>query len=467
MFAGIWLSSFSDFKKIPTDYSQTVDFQGTYSVLEERELIQELLSSPSINTLLANPPSIVLLADPQTRSLLFGDDIRSVLSRPELASRLASDLPALSQALTPEILAALANPAVVQLMANPVFMTVLADPGAALRSTDPEVRQFLASRQVRGLLGDPALLQALTSPAVGQLFASPGFAAVLSDPAVLNLLRNPATGAVLGDPVVMNLLGDPAALALLTDPRTVKLLSDPSELSLRQIPVNFHRVRNAVSNDGDRILLNQTFDASVLGGGQPLDQFSSTAVLAVDRASREYINGGTEARRGRFAFPADVSKNEKYDLWVHEVFEPVRAEYNRTEVRDGLETWVFESNRTGIVLREEPKRSFGIPADLPMVSDVALTTWTEPKTGITVDVDSEIEYRVIDPDIGSPVVFNGQIHYSGESVKDSIDDAKDGKRLIFWLGGVLPWSVMSLGFLVLSTALIAWGRRQQDVLPEA
>ena len=63
MFAGIWLIIFSDFKKIPTDYDQTVDFQGTYSVLAEREFIQELLSSRSINGLLASPESMFLLAN--------------------------------------------------------------------------------------------------------------------------------------------------------------------------------------------------------------------------------------------------------------------------------------------------------------------------------------------------------------------------------------------------------------------
>ena len=461
MFAGIWLVIFSDFKKIPTDYDQTVDFQGTYSVLAEREFIQELLSSRSINGLLASPESMFLLANPRTQEFLFSDDIKSLLSRPELAAQLAVDLPSLSQVLTPDVMGALADPAVGQLLANPVFQTILADPAAALQSTDPAVQQFLADPQVQGLLGDQALLQALTSPAVGQFLASPAFAALLSDPAVARLLVNPVAADVLGDPVILNLLGDPAALALLADPRTIQILANPSALPLDEIPVNFHRVREAVSNDGDRLLLNQTFDASLLGVGQPLDQFSSTAVLSVDRSSREYIDGGTEPRRGRFAFPSDVSKKQHYDLWVHEVFRPVRAKYVRTEDRDGLKTYVFEAMESGIPLGAEPKRVLGIPDDLALVADVKLTTWTEPKTGITVDVDSEIVYRVDNPNIGSPVVFNGQIHYSDQSVAASIDDAIDGKRLIFWLGLFMPWTVMVLGFLALSGALISWGRRQQ------
>ena len=307
-----------------------------------------------------------------------------------------------------------------------------------------------------------AVIETLTSPAIGQLLASPSFAVLFSDPAVVRLLANPVTADVLGDPLIMNLLGDPAALALLMDPRTTQLLANPSGLPLDDIPVNFHRVREAVSHDGDRLILDQTFDATVLGVGQPLDQFSSTAKLSVDRGSREYIEGGSEPRRGRFAFPSDVSKNESYDLWVHEVFRPVRARYVKTEDRDGLKTYVFESNETGIPLALEPKRALGIPDGLAIVADVRLTTWTEPKTGITIDVDSEIIYRVDNPDIGSPVVFNGQVHYSAESVATSIDDAKDGKRLIFWLGVFMPWTVMGLGFLGLSTALISWSRGQQN-----
>ena len=460
VFGAIWLTTvFPGFKKIPTDYTQTIDFQGTYAVVGEQEFLQQLLTNASIQLLVASPSTLTLLADPAAQQLLTGDDLGNLLADPALMQQLLTNLPALQQATDPAIQQALANPSIQQLLANPtalellgnpVVQQVLADPEAAMQSTDPVVLQILADPLLQQLVADPTVLQALAEPAVQQLLANPTLLSLLTNPVVQSLLANPAVPALLTDPVIQGLLVDPSGLALVADPRTLQLLADPSNLPMVKFPVNFHRVREAESTDGDLVFLHQDFDATVLGTGQPLDQFSSEATLAVNRETREYVPdvGGTERRRGRFAFPFDVKKGQEYDIWIHEVFQPITATFIETGEVEGLEVYVFQSQVQDLALPDEPKRDLGIPETLDLLADVVMVTKTEPKSGITVDVESSITYRLNNPALGNPVVFKGDIQYSSESIATSVDDANDARSLLFWFGGFLPWSSISLGLLI-------------------
>ena len=458
IFGVIWLTTvFPGFKKIPTDYAQTVDFQGTYAVVDEQEFLQQLLANASIQRLVASPSTLTRLADPAAQQLLAGNDLKTLLADPALMQKMLTNLPVLAQATDPAIQQMLANPSIRQLLANPTALEllgnpavqqILADPVAAQQSADPRVQQLLANPLLQQLVADPAVLQAITQPAVQALLANPTLLTLLIDPAVQSLLINPVVPKLLADPVVQGLLTDPSGLALVTDPRTMQLLANPSELPMVQFPVNFHRVREAERADGDVIFLRQDFAATVLGTGQPLDQFSSQATLAVNRKTREYVPGGTEQRRGGFAFPFDVKQNQEHSLWVHEVFQPIPTTFIGEDKVEGLEVVVFQGQVQGLALPNEPKRNLGIPETPDLLADIQMVTKTEPKTGITVDVASHITYRLNNPALGSPVVFDGDIRYSDESIATSVADAQDAQRQLFWFGGFLPWSSISLGLLL-------------------
>ena len=503
VFGAIWLTAvFPGLKKIPKDYDQTIDFQGTYAVVADQEFLQSLLTSPSIQQMLSSPETLQILGNPATQQLLAGDSIKALLADPDLLKGLLADPailrqtadPALARALSdpgirtmlndPQALATLTSPATLQVLTNPTVQEliatpgalellgdpkvqqVLANPGAAAQSSDPEVQALLANPLLQKLVADPATLQLLASPDVQKLLASPlvpvvagnlEIIATLANPTVRQLLANPAllqlvaapeVRTILADPVMQQLLGDPAALALLTDPRTLRLLADPTNLGLDEIPVNFHRVRAAERSEGDLLFLHQDFIATVLGTTQEIPQFSSTATLAVDRDTRQYVPGGTEPRRGGFAFPFDVKEDAEYSIWIHEVFDAPKSRFVEIDEVDGLAVLTFRIKEQGLVLPAEPKRNLGIPESLNLTADVEMTTKTEPKTGITVDVVSSIRYQLNNPVLGNPTVFKGEIRYSDASVVSSVDDARDARRSLFWFGIFMPWTAIGLGILL-------------------
>ena len=167
---------------------------------------------------------------------------------------------------------------------------------------------------------------------------------------------------LLSDPAIQGLLGDPAAMQLMMNPLTAELIASGGQLELDSIPIDFHRVRTAKRTEGDILFLDQVFSASVTGIGQPLSQFSSTSILAVDKDSRQYVEGGSEARWGGFAFPFDVSKDKKYPIWVHEVYQPLTASFVGTSEVEGLKVYTFQIQETGLTVPDEAKLELGLPA---------------------------------------------------------------------------------------------------------
>jgi len=268
-------------------------------------------------------------------------------------------------------------------------------------------------------------------------------------------MSNPAVPTLLANQVVQQLLADSAGLKLLTDPRTTRILANPTKLEMDTIPVNFQRVRKAERTHGDTVFLHQDFLGSVLGTGQPLPQFSSTATLAVDRDTRLYVPGGSEPRRGGFAFPYGVEQEQEYPIWVNEVFDAPRAKFVEAGEEGGLKVYTFDIRQQSLALPAEPKRSLGIPETLDLTADVAISTKTEPKTGITVDVASNVKYRLKNAALGNPTVFESNIEYSDASVSGAVQDAREAQRGLFWLGTVLPWSVLGMGILLVVGGVVA------------
>ena len=469
----VWITAvFPGLKKIPTDWDQTVEWEGTYAVVAEREFIQELLANASVGQVLGSPSTLQLLAKPETQQLLAGGQLDAELIGS--VAGLLSD-PAVSKLIfSPNTAAVLANPLVPKLLGSPEVLTQLLDPDvqaalgalAAGQPPDASILPLLQNELVQELLAAPETLQLLLSEETKLLLSSPLVGVVSANPALLGLLTNPAIPPLLGDPVILQLLGDPTGLGLVTDPRTLRILADPANLPLDEFEVTFRRLREGDSDltkearDNESIesgvlLIRQTFDdvlfQSAAAQGTPLDRgdFSSTAVLAVEREDRLYVPGGSEPRIGRFAFPFDVKKDQKYPIWIHEVWDAPLAEFVEEDEVNGLDVYTFRIKEEGLVLPPEPKRIQKVPENLPLIASVVNVTKTEPKSGVTVDVQSSITYRLANDALGNPVVFQGDLTYSDESIASSVDDAEDIRFLLFWVGIFLPWTLIGLGIVFL------------------
>ena len=390
LFGVIWLVMvFPSFKKIPSDYEQTIDFKGTYSVLSDQEFLISLFTNPSVGKALASPQTLRLLSQSDTKQLLANDAFQKLL----------------------------ANPVVLQ--------AILTNPAAALQAPD----------SVKALLADPVIQTLLVDASKRQFLQS-----------------------LLSDPGIMGLLADPAAVRLLTDVRALRLLANPTKPALQDIPIAFHRVRVAEREGEGLVFLHQDFNASLSTSGQSLPQFSTTSTLAVDRETRLYASGGSEPRRGAFAFPFDVKKDGEYQIWITEVFQPLTARFESAETIDGLTVYKFRIKEADLPLPDAVKKSQGLPGSLDMLASVDVVLKTEPKSGVTVDLQSDIRYSLKNPILNNPTLFTGAIQYTEESVSTSVDDAKDIKGMLFWFGIVLPWVSIGLGILSLLSSIVIWVR---------
>ena len=323
--------------------------------------------------------------------------------------------------------------------------------------SNPAIAQVFSSPQSLGLLTQPSTQQLLASEEVGTLLSNPELVQkALNDPesvspeeldAVAKLLGNPAVMQLISDPAIRGLISNPAALQLMMDPLTAELIATGGQPELEGISVDFRRVRTAKRTEGNILFLEQEFIASMTESGEPLPRFSSTSLIAVDRGSRHFVEGGSEALRGGFAFPANMSKEQTYPIWVHEVFQPLTARFVATGEVEGLDVYTFQIRETGLTVPDETKRALGVPETLKLIADVVIITHTDPKSGITVQLDSKIAYKLNAPVLGNPTLFESEFSDTEGSVHMSVGDAETAKRQLFWLGTFLPWTVLGLGIL--------------------
>ncbi len=156
LFSAVWvLAVFPGMKKIPADYHQTADLEGTYSVVANQDFLIQLLSNPGFQRLLSSPATLQVLGNPATGQFLASDALKGLL----------------------------ANPAVLQ--------AVLTNPQAAAQA-NPQVAQVLANPAAQALLGDPVIRGILSAPAGGPL---------LLDARTLKLLADPAHPAMQDIPI--------------------------------------------------------------------------------------------------------------------------------------------------------------------------------------------------------------------------------------------------------------------------
>ena len=160
IFGIVWTTAiFPNYEKIPSDFSRTDEFEGTYTLTDP--IVQEIQQSEAIGMLMQSPDTLALLADLDVQEFLAG----------------------------PELLALLANPA------------LLADP-ALLQTMDPAVQQLLADPLVQQLLADPASLQLVIDPRTMRLLRDPTTLPVIQIPVLIHRERV-ATGTD-GDEIFIN-----------------------------------------------------------------------------------------------------------------------------------------------------------------------------------------------------------------------------------------------------------------------
>ena len=432
IFGIVWTTSiFPNFEKIPSDFSRTDEFVGTYTLTDP--FLQEIQASPAIQMLRDTPTTLALLADRDVQEFLEGPGLLALLGDPELLQSLVANLDLLQQAM---------DPTVQELLASPQVQAILADPAAAMASTDPITQAILADPVIQQLLANPSALQ------------------LLLNPAAQGVLSNPAVPQLLADPLIQQLLADPASLQLVIDPRTMRLLGDPSALPVIQIPVLIHRERVATSADSDSISINEQVTTTIAGTDTELSAFPKSNVnLVVSRGDKLYLPGTEGGRTDGLAFPFGVDKDTVYRTWVSAARQPLDTRYVSTEVVDGLRVYFFKIDVEDLpipALESDPG---------PLVVDSNITILVEPRSGRVVDVeDHSTRVSLVSAPGRKSTLFISDIEYTQETVDTQIEAAKGDTQDLALFGTSLPRLAIGLGVLLIVLGALAFLQSRRTIV---
>jgi hypothetical protein len=132
-------------KNIPADYTQTVDFQGTYSLVQDQAFYLQLMTNPTVGKLVASPDSLKTLARQDVGILLSSDAFKALLANPAALQAIITNPQAAASSADPAVRAVVTNPAAQALLADAVIRGILADPAALKLVLDPRTMNIITN----------------------------------------------------------------------------------------------------------------------------------------------------------------------------------------------------------------------------------------------------------------------------------------------------------------------------------
>ncbi|GAA1934573.1 porin PorA family protein [Kitasatospora viridis] len=266
------------------------------------------------------------------------------------------------------------------------------------------------------------------------------------------------------------------------------------------VPLTIDRNVKVVATSGGSALVSDA--RTTRAAGTPVEQ--TTWQYAVDRKSLEPVDhhpsswSVVDAKGLTVSFPFGAGK-QTYTGWVPETATTVPVTYSHSEQRSGLQTYVYQATTPASritdsqVLAGLPKAlpqsdlkllvQFGqltpdqqakLTALLPTLSDPAPlsytlqgndTFWVEPETGSVIDV-KRVQQRTaaLTAPGGTLVpllpVIDATYQQTPAAVSSAVDDAKDGRDAISWVGTIIPIIAGILGALLIAAALLIPTRRR-------
>lgn len=144
--------------------------------------------------------------------------------------------------------------------------------------------------------------------------------------------------------------------------------------------------------------------------------YESSGLYGVNLQTRANVPGyGDLDRQGQYLFPAHTQKT-RYTLWDQYYFGPVTAEYQRTEIVDGLELYLFDFVANRIDDTYAYQFLSTVPERYRTESNGRGKLWVEPVSGIVVDFEDAGTTSFVDQRTGEKVAdfFIWEAKYTDE-----------------------------------------------------
>jgi hypothetical protein len=162
--------------------------------------------------------------------------------------------------------------------------------------------------------------------------------------------------------------------------------------------LNTQRIDQTITHSGQTAIIEGALHVYYASGAV---NFETTSLYGVDRRTRLNLSGyGSVNRTGQYFFPPHVQPGE-YPIWDPMFVGLRQATFQRAEIMDGLQVYVFSFSTPGM----DETTGYSYLPDVPerylVHTDGAGTIWVEPLSGFVVDyMDSGVSYFV-DPATGT------------------------------------------------------------------
>jgi hypothetical protein len=221
------------------------------------------------------------------------------------------------------------------------------------------------------------------------------------------------------------------------------------------IPVVMRRMRQSVGAEGGMMFIAETVTASSLGGEMIPELAAVEEEVGIFRDSRRFLPEIPERaevrdrdRVGYLLFPPDVKREIEYAIWVPRLGVALPASFDRAFAMQELEVFRFITDMRDVTLLTDTR------SNLPTVADVYIEYMVEPRSGLTVDEDSDVTNYVLDPQKGKTASFATTLSLTEDNVTRNIERGKIDRFKLRVMGSFLPWLVMGLGMLFGSYAIL-------------
>jgi hypothetical protein len=226
--------------------------------------------------------------------------------------------------------------------------------------------------------------------------------------------------------------------------------------------LNTTRIDQTITTSGQTSIIEGALHVYYASGAV---NFEVTSLYGVDRGTRLNLSGyGSVNRTGRYLFPPHVQPSE-YPLWDPLFVGLRQATFERTEIIDGLQVYVFSFSGSG--MDETTGYSYlpDVPEHYLVHTDGKGTIWVEPLSGFVADyMDSGVSYFV-DPPTGTRLADFNQWNerYTPETRTTQIALARAARLRILALEVWLPGGLALVGLFFLGLFLVQSKKKPRPV----
>jgi len=188
--------------------------------------------------------------------------------------------------------------------------------------------------------------------------------------------------------------------------------------------------------------------------------------FTIDRKTFEYTD---DYHSGQWNFPIDVEKKD-YTFWNNDIGRTSECFYIDTVKHVGVSTYEYQITEEGVflpitaVVNDEDTATQMEAMGAVVTTNMDITFWVDPQTGITINLFKHQEIYLSFPDDSSFKVIEMDAGFSEDQIADSKEMAKEAQDNLALFGLYLPmiFTIGGAGLVIVAVSVTrpnwaAWG----------